>query len=127
MSYRVTYKNILIGESDLEYGDPPMGVAFGQLRIAENITSCYEFLISLSVDDGVDVFEDLKEDGFCSVGFDYLEVRSNTGTVITGQGYNIAGFGRDFEVSILGIDGTLYVQEFEEHVKRYDDQFRDCT
>lgn len=123
----MTYKNILIGESDLECGDPPMGVAFGQLRIDHNITSCYEFLISLSVDDGVDVFEDLKEDGFCSVGFDDIEIRSDSGTKITGQGYNIAGFDGDFEVSILGIDATLYVQEFKEHVKRYDEQFRDCT
>jgi len=123
--YSIKIKEKLIGYSDLEKADAPMGVAFGLIEFI-GIESPYRFFkeyclkndIVINTDDpefefiDTQVMSDLKvfrQDG--------IEIKGVAGNAITGmedEGY---------EISILGIPYPFYEEEFPHHVKEYENMF----
>lgn len=112
--FEVFLGSTLVGHSDLELGDAPMGVAFG--RFVPN--SAYRAFQPTVV-------------AACNGPQDHLllEVRLAGGDALPAQGGvqlmdASAEFGSEgMEVSVLGIGYPLYEELFPQHVAAYDAQF----
>jgi len=126
MKYAVYLDGKIIGKTNLELGDPPMGVAFGNIRFS-NIPSPYEFFrdycqknnVSISTEDA-----DLKM--IMTGHIPGLKVLNNTDIEIKGVGgAYIEGMEQEFTVNILGIEYPFYGEEFPEHCKAYENQFKE--
>ena len=93
----------LIGTSNLEFGDPPMGVAFGRFEPNE----AYEKISLVQ-------------------NLDHLSVRTGNGVTLNASGgVHVEGqLGEEMEVSVLGIPDSEYEALFPEHVTAYERQFK---
>ncbi|WDG78659.1 hypothetical protein PUP68_14595 [Pseudomonas chlororaphis] len=100
---------VLVGYSALEYGDPPMGVAFGQFEPA----------------DGYAVIKN----ECCTNHRDQspldLSVQTEAGVVIPCVGVGILDYSKELvppciEINILGIQHPLYGELFPQHVTMYE-------
>ena len=113
MKFHVLIGNEVVGESGLEHGDPPMGVAFG----------------ALNANPAFDQYRtQIDDDGFVQTPAP-IRVRDQSGKDLTGQAISIQVFVLDgetdeLEVSILGMDSSDYERWFKHHVETYEKQFR---
>jgi hypothetical protein len=118
ISYRfsILHNGQVIGWSALEYGDPPMGVAFGQF-IASDAFDGF-----LSEVDGVALGSTgaLHWSGFALVEAAFGPVPC--------EGIDLTRFvsdsGIELEVTALGVPYPHYATLFPHHVKDYETQFR---
>jgi len=100
----------LIGWSDLELGDPPMGVAFGR------------FFPSPAYSIGMALPQDEISQSSLSLRISGGEtLRSSAGVQITDYSADLGPDG--IEVSIFGITYPSYESLFPEHVASYERQF----
>jgi len=99
--FEIYANDVLIGSSSLENGDPPMGVAFGNLLTTPSFHA------------------DLIDNGVLTVKFDGVSIPSSGGVVI--EDYSTEA--DEILVTILGIDHHLYEELFPEHVAAYQAQF----
>ncbi|MFD1218126.1 hypothetical protein [Microbulbifer celer] len=115
MKFKLFARNELLGETLLENGDPPMGVAFGELIPNEHYFKYQEL--------------------FCTQDFQRiselkLTVISESGvTLEPSGGIGIEDYSKDMGelsiyVNVLGIDSSVYNQLFPAHVAAYEAQFR---
>lgn len=103
---------VLVGYSALKYGDPPMGIAFGQFEPADGYASIQSECSTNHHDQSV---------------LD-LSVQTEAGLVIPCAGLAILDYSKEFplpciEVNILGIPHPLYGELFPEQVTLYERQF----
>lgn len=107
---------LLIGWSDLESGDPPMGVASGKMIPSEDYLGLQSRIVA-SQDSG---HEGLN-----------LTVRIVGGEMIQSRaGVHITDYSKDLgpegiEVSVLGVVVPPYASLFPEHLAAYERQFRE--
>jgi hypothetical protein len=123
--YNITLNETLIGTSELEKADAPMGVVLGLIEF-NGIESPYEFFkeyclknnIVINTDDPEFEFIDTQViSGLKVFRQDGMEIKGVAGNAITGmkdEGY---------EISILGIPYPFYEEEFPHHVKEYENMF----
>ena len=123
--YNITLNGTLIGTSELEKADAPMGVAFGLIEF-NGIKSPYEFFKEYCLKNNIVINTDDPEFEFIDTQVmselkvfrqDGIEIKGVAGNAITGmkdEGY---------EISILGIPYPFYVEEFPHHVKEYENMF----
>jgi hypothetical protein len=113
--FEVYSESSLVGWSELEFGDPPMGIAVGKFIPAP----AYEHIQAAVVQASGEGLPDLR-----------LSVRITGGEVIqTVGGVHIADYSADLgaegqEVSVLGISYPPYDLLFPEHVSSYERQFK---
>lgn len=115
MKYKVYAKDELIGESELEMGDAPMGVAFGamipmgQYQKYQSIFEARDFekieLLGLRV-----VAENGKALEPCS-GIGIEDISKEAGEAC-------------IELSVLGLDSSIYEEYFAHHIAAYEAQFK---
>jgi hypothetical protein len=103
----------LIGWSELELGDPPMGVAFGKFIPAPTYTTVQSQVVSLTGKDQ---------------GSLHLSARLSSSKALEAVGVCIADYsaeaGEDgLEVSVLGISYPTYEDLFPHQVAAYERQF----
>lgn len=113
MQFQVSIGDVIVGESSLEHGDAPMGVAFGALN-ANSVFEQYRTQIDA--------------DGFVRAP-ESIRIRDQSGEDLTGQAISIQVFLMDdepdeLEVSILGMDSSDYERWFKHHIEAYEKQFR---
>ena len=102
MRFDVLAGDIVIGWSELEHGDPPMGVAHGKL----NVTSEY----GSTPMDALRV-RPVGEPFFEPVGGVHIEdLRADLGP-------------DEIEVSVLGLDHETYARYFAHHIRAYEQHF----
>jgi hypothetical protein len=113
MPYSVFAGDTLIGYSDLEVGDPPMGVASGKLRPTQSYATLRGECISALASGKWDRL--------------HLSVRSGDGNSLPAQlgimildAYEIDP--AEVEVHVAGIPYPLYEQLFPKHVEVYRDR-----
>lgn len=110
--FSIYSKGMLVGYSELEHGDPPMGVAHGVFVPADGYAL-------IRVECGRNHSDQTALE---------LSVKTSTGAAIAcvvvaildgspGDGAGVA------EVEVLGISYPMYGELFPGHVKAYDDQF----
>jgi hypothetical protein len=102
----------LVGYSNLERGDPPMGVAFGSfVPVAEYAAIQRECATNHSNQASLN-----------------LTVQSDSGNVIPCVGVSILDYSvqagvAEIEVNLIGVPSPLYEELFPEHVAAYQRQF----
>jgi hypothetical protein len=103
-----------VGLSELEFGDPPMGVAFGLFVPSPGYSSIEAVCKSATVSSKVHIELSAREIGGQTIP-------SSGGVCVFDYSDELGPSGR--EVSVLGIPGPLYQQLFPDHVAAYDEQF----
>ena len=107
MRFEVLSGDTRIGWSELEFGDPPMGVAHGRFYPSD----FYRSSRHAGLDGDLRARPEGSEEFFKPSGGVFIEDLS---TEFEPEG---------IEVSILGLDAETYSRFFPHHVKTYDDQF----
>lgn len=122
--YFIKIEGKLIGYSDLEKADAPMGVAFGLIDFI-GIESPYEFLKEYCLNKQIELAYDYPEDKMIStMSIPDLKITSDNGIEIKGIGNQITGMdNEEYEISIFGIPYPFYGEEFPHHVKEYENMF----
>ena len=109
--FQVIVDNEVIGFTHLEFGDPPMGVAFGAFIPNERYAAFCEATATLET------------------GVRAVSLQAPDGAIIPSEGTYIRDMSAEFgdeglEVEALGIPYPLYEALFPEHVKAYDSKFK---
>ncbi|WP_419684090.1 hypothetical protein ACN22W_10575 [Burkholderia theae] len=115
MMFAIYAKDILVGYSALELGDPPMGVAFGKFVAA-------------------DAYGEIQHDCQTNHGDQSglaLSVKTPAGGLVPCAGVAILDYSNHVEdgepayveATVLGIPYALYGELFPEHVARYEQRF----
>ena len=122
--YNIFLDDKLIGTTELEKADAPMGVVFGNVTF-DNIVSGYDFLKTYCLTNNIEIITDYPDDKhIATTDIPNLKVINPNGIEIKGQGTNINGMESDvFEITILGVSYPFFEEEFPHHVKAYNDQF----
>ncbi|WP_231740103.1 hypothetical protein [Ectopseudomonas composti] len=113
MAQFTVYSNAtVIGYSELESGDAPMGVAFGAFKPTDEYSMIRHECLN----------NHLNQDAL------KLSVHTNAGLVIPCAGVSILDYSAEagtelIELNILGIPYQIYNELFPEHVASYNQQF----
>lgn len=123
-TYRIYLNEILIGNSNLEKADAPMGVVFGEL-IFTDLKLGYDFLKEYCGNNQIELASDYPEDKMIStMDIPELKITTDNGIEIKGVGNQITGMdNEEYEISIFGIPYPFYEEEFPHHVKKYENMF----
>jgi hypothetical protein len=119
--FQIYHGDALIGRSKLEYGDPPMGVAFGQFEPTDAFA--YSRKAMKPTTDGVGKEQ---SDTRC---LEDLRAETEDGTALVCAGVAVFEYGEadDLlarEVVCLGIEQPPYEELFPHHVKTHENQFK---
>ncbi len=122
--YNITLNGTLIGTSELEKADVPMGVVFGELKCIDQEFG-YDYLKELSKDNQIELVCDYPEAKMISImSIPELKITNDNGVEIKGEGNQITGMdNEEYEISIFGIPYPFYEGEFPQHVQEYENIF----
>jgi len=122
--YNILLNELLIGTTELEKADAPMGVVFGLIEF-NGIESPYEFLKEYCLNKQIELASDYPEDKMIStMSIPELKIKRDNGIEIKGIGNQITGMdNEEYEISIFGIPYPFYEEEFPHHVKEYKNMF----
>ena len=103
-----------IGYSRLEWGDPPMGIAYGEFVPKPNLSNFLSMLTRLDHEtESLDGLEGITPDG--------VEIKCQLG--ITLLVYDLGEGESYYEVQCLGVYHPDYKELFPHHVKSYEESF----
>ena len=124
--YNIFLDDVKIGITRFEKADAPMGVVFGLIEFIDSKIG-YEFLKDYCIKKQIDLVSDYPDDKFISTRtIDGLKVVNKSGVEIKGLGNQIDGMDSEgFEISIEGIPYPFYGEEFPNHVKDYENMYKD--
>lgn len=124
--YDIFLDDKIIGTTELEKADATMGVVFGHIQF-NNIISGYDFLKKYCLENNIELAEDYPEDKLISTRtIENLKVINENGIEIKGIGNQISGMdGDEFEIILEGVPYPFFEEEFPQHVKAYNEQFKE--
>lgn len=124
--YDIFLDDKIIGTTDFEKADAPMGTVFGQIHFTSN-TSCYDFIRKYLLENNIELVADYPEEKLIiSRTIKNLIVRNVNGVEIKCQGNQISGMNGDtFDITLEGVAYPFFEEEFPHHVKAYNDQFKE--
>ena len=124
--YEIFLEDKIIGTTELEKADAPMGVVFGQIEFT-NTNFGYDFFKNYCLNNNIELADDYPEDNLISTRtIENLKVVNENGIEIKGLGNQISGMDEeDFEITIEGVAYPFFEEEFPHHVKAYNDQFKE--
>jgi hypothetical protein len=110
----------LIGHTEFEYADPPMGVVYGKI-IFDRIDSPYKFFKELCIKYNIEITTDYPRDNLISTRIiPQLIVYLPNGGELKGWGASVTGMDSDsFEVQFEGISSEIMKAEFACHYYGY--------
>lgn len=120
--FRIFHRDVLIGRSELESGDPPMGVAVGRFEPTDAFASLRDAMKPAR--DGAG-----KERRDMRFLVD-VRARSADGTALVCSHVEVCEYGEadhplGWEVTCFGIEHPHYEELFPHHVKAYEQQFKE--
>ena len=118
--YDILIDDKIIGTTELEKADAPMGVVWGKITF-EHIISGYDFLKLYCLTNNIEIISDYPNNRLITTAnLPNLKVLTPNGIEIKGQGTNIEGMDKDvFEITILGVPYPFFEEAFPHHVKAY--------
>ena len=121
--YTIILEENIIGTTELEKADAPMGIVFGKINFI-NIASGFVFLKEYCENNKIE-FEFYLEEKIISTKYiPSLKIIDEEKIEIIGIGNCINGMDNDiYEITIEGIPYPFYEEEFPNHVKEYKDMF----
>ena len=122
--YKILLDDKLLGTTNLEFGDPPMGIVFGQIIFAESNFG-YDFFKQYCIDNSIELQTDYPNDKLISTRqIEKLKIYNSENIEIVGVGNNVEGMDSDiYTLTILGIDSETYKLEFPNHIAEYEQKF----
>lgn len=122
--YKILLNDKLVGTTKLEFGDPSMGVVFGQINFIENNIG-YDFIKKYCIDNLIEIQTDYPNDKLITTGLiEKLKIYNTENIELVGLGNNIEGMDNDsYTITILGLDSEVYEKEFPEHIVEYEQKF----
>ena len=101
-TYIILLNGLLIGTTELEKADAPMGVVFGLIEFS-GIESPYEFFKKYCLDKQIELASDYPEDKMIStMSISELKITSDNGIEIKGVGNQITGMdNEEYEIEIV--------------------------
>jgi hypothetical protein len=123
--YRVELDGKMIGETEFEFADPPMGVVFGKIRFT-TVDRPYSLFKDHCTSCGITINQDEEDIGLIDTPtIAGLKVFRADGIEIAGvPGASVIGFDDDgYEITILGVPYPFYEEEFPHHAKAYEERF----
>lgn len=124
--YRVQLIDRLIGFTEFESADPPMGCVNGKIEFEPDIEP-YSFFSDHCRANDIPTNED-DPDGkvILTQNIPGLVAITPEGKTIEAAGAVIQGFEEEgYEIDLVGIPYPFYGIEFKHHRERYDNQFKD--
>jgi hypothetical protein len=120
--FGIFHGDVLIGQSELESGDPPMGVAFGQFEPTDAFAPLRKAMKPARDGAGKE-----RRDMRYLVG---VSARSADGVALVCSHVEVCEYGEadnplGWEVSCLGIEQPPYEELFPHHVKAYEHKFKE--
>lgn len=122
--YNLFLDDKLLGTSKLEFGDPPMGIVFGQINFVEASVG-YNFIKQYCIDNLIEIRTDYPNEKIIATGkIENLKVCNSANCEIVGIGNSIEGMDTDiYTITILGLDEEIYRKEFPIHIAEYEHKF----
>ncbi|HEY1046807.1 MAG TPA: hypothetical protein VGF79_10230 [Bacteroidia bacterium] len=122
--YKILLDDQLIGATEFEKADAPMGVVFGSVAF-ENIDSGYDFFKNHCLANNIEIIFDHPEDKvIATANIPNMKILNPNGVEIVGQATTVEGMDNDgFEITILGVPYPFFEEEFPHHVKAYNERF----
>lgn len=122
--YKILLNDKLFGTTKLEFGDPTMGVVFGQIDFAEKNIG-YDFIKQYCTNNLIEIQTDYPKDKLISTGqIASLKVYNTENLELVGIGNSIEGLDSDnYTITILGLDSEIYEKEFPEQIAEYEQKF----
>ena len=119
--FGIFHGNVLIGRSELESGDPPMGVAYGQFEPTDAFAPLRNAMKAARDSAGKEQRDMRYLVGVCA--------RTAHGIALVCSHVEVCEYGEAdnpfaWEVCCLGIEQPAYKELFPHHVKAYEDQFK---
>ena len=124
--YNIFLGDKIIGTTEFEKADAPMGVVFGKIHFID-IVSGYDFLKKYCLENNIELADDYPKDKLISTRtIKNLKVRNESEVEIKGIGNQISGIdGDEFEITLEGGAYPFFELEFPHHGKVYNDQFKE--
>ena len=116
--YRVFYSDDCIAESELENGDPPMGCVSGLLIQSDTIQSFSELLIKLGGTESDGEYRLELNELFRVVGSSDKALHYSGGQIMAYPELD------EVLIDLVGIPYPNYAKLFPDHVKAYENQFK---
>ncbi len=120
----------LVGQSKLEYGDPPMGVAFGWMSVTPNYAKIAKAVGLRSAEFfGEDAEKTTQPPDGVAAEIPPVQIQSPDGDFLDAVSIVILDYSTEEgrfqpEVQVLGIPSDTYRRLFAHHWKSYEERFR---
>lgn len=126
--YNIYLDGKLIGTTELDKADVPMGVVFGLINFMDNNLD-YKFFKKYCFDNNIELAYDYPEDKLIATRtIAGLKITNENGIEVKGLGNQISGMDGDaFEVILEGVPYPIFEEEFPHHVKAYNEQFKETN
>jgi hypothetical protein len=123
-TYTLFLDGTRIGTSFLEYGDPPMGVVFGEI-IPDGIELNFAYIKKYCKQHSIPFRETPEDQLIFTDSIPGLIVCNEAGVEISGAECNIEGMDSEmYNINILGIPYPFYAEEFAHHVTDYENRLK---
>lgn len=124
-NYTISLDGEVIGSTDFEKADAPMGVITGKVFF-NNDSFDYAYFKQYCIDREVQItLDDSESRAIGTSSIPGLIVTTKSGKEIKGAGTYIEGMDSHFfEVTVVGFPYPDYELEFPHHVKAYEEQFK---
>ena len=116
--YKIFLDDILIGTTNFEFADVPMGVVFGKVNFID-IENPYLFIKNYYLKNKTNFEHDDCEEFLTSQIQRFIKVYKDNNEELIGWGAYLSGLKDDFQIDFMGIESDLILAEFPHHVKQY--------
>ncbi len=116
--YKIFLDDILIGTTNFEFADVPMGVVFGKVNFID-IENPYLFIKSYYLKNKTNFEHDDCEEFLTSQIQRFIKVYKDNNEELIGWVAYLSGLKDDFQIDFMGIKSDLMLAEFPHHVKQY--------
>ena len=116
--YKIFLDDILIGTTNFEFADVPMGVVFGKVNFID-IENPYLFIKSYYLKNKTNFEHDDCEEFLTSQIQRFIKVYKDNNEELIDWGAYLSGLKDDFQIDFMGIKSDLMLAEFPHHVKQY--------
>ncbi len=119
--FGIFYSDVLIGRSELESGDPPMGIAFGRFEPTDAFAPLRNAMKPVRDSAGKEQRDARYLEGVCARTVDGIDLVCS---LVEVSEYGEADTPIAWEVTCFGIAQPPYDELFPHHLKAYNDQFK---
>ena len=116
--YKIFLDDVLIGTTNFEFADVPMGVVYGKVNFI-NVENPYQFVKNFYLKNNADFECDDEVEFIDSMIQDFIKIYYDENKLLIGWGAFLSCLKDEFEITFSGIDSELMKSEFSHHYYDY--------